>query len=666
MRKVIILIAIEILFASLIVIGLNLLVFRAFTLSLSPVLFVLKLGISTGFRAVSIRIVFYVMAALAIAVIQFIFMYQAIRKEILSLRNRNTQSQGSARWSDREELQAKRLIDKIPHGIILGQTADAKAITDESEAGFRITKPGSRLISDDSSYHAIVIGATGSGKGVGIIMPTLFTWKESVIVVDPKGESYDICGGFRSEFSETYYFNPVDKSGRSCCINPLDFIPVNADAIPEVSNLAMMLHPNRSEKDPYWDDVPRMMEEMLIGHILIKGKSKSLPEAADIINLAQDSWTAVFKGILDSYKTEPLKEDDPLYPLSLRVTSYAKQFYDLASGEQSDQMSTHITTVKKDLSLYSSPDTARIMKHSDFSIQDIVDGVRPLSLFLCVPVKDLERVMPMFKLIYTLILKSLLGMQQKHSHKLLLLLDEFSQFRKFELIAEQIPFVRSFGIRIMAFIQSVSQLNEYYGNEGAKALLDNFQLKIFLKATAPETCDYFSKMLGKRTDLRKSTSFSSNRRNIGVQNWTESTSEIGRELLTSEEIMNLPGYDSLIFRPNIHPYRAKKIQYFSDPRFKTLMNMEIMKPALPPFTSDTDEIIHEYAETATIAELWALHIEAEEESDEPEDTDADIMSLNLIDYTDENSIAAEETGSGSAAAKDISHKEEESYDSEYI
>ena len=217
MRKVIILIAIEILFASLIVIGLNLLVFRAFTLSLSPVLFVLKLGISTGFRAVSIRIVFYVMAALAIAVIQFIFMYQAIRKEILSLRNRNTQSQGSARWSDRDELQAKRLIDKIPHGIILGQTADAKAITDESEAGFRITKPGSRLISDDSSYHAIVIGATGSGKGVGIIMPTLFTWKESVIVVDPKGESYDICGGFRSEFSETYYFNPVDKSGRSCC-----------------------------------------------------------------------------------------------------------------------------------------------------------------------------------------------------------------------------------------------------------------------------------------------------------------------------------------------------------------------------------------------------------------------------------------------------------------
>ena len=107
MRKVIILIAIEILFASLIVIGLNLLVFRAFTLSLSPVLFVLKLGISTGFRAVSIRIVFYVMAALAIAVIQFIFMYQAIRKEILSLRNRNTQSQGSARWSDRDELHQK-------------------------------------------------------------------------------------------------------------------------------------------------------------------------------------------------------------------------------------------------------------------------------------------------------------------------------------------------------------------------------------------------------------------------------------------------------------------------------------------------------------------------------------------------------------------------------
>lgn len=619
----------EIVIVQVLILLLNFLLFHSINPSLEPVIFYLRMNLATRFRLVPYQNLLKIVLVVVACAMQFAFWFQALRKQVLNLKNRNTDSQGTARWATTAELRDKKMLEKDASGIVLGQTADAKARTDETEAGFRITEPGARLITDDSSYHTIVMGATGSGKGVGIIMPTLFKWRESVIVVDPKGESYDICGGYRSEFSETYYFNPVDKSGRSCRINPLDFIPRTADAVPEITNMVIMLHPHRSDKDPYWDDVPRMMEELLIGHVIIRGKQKSLSEAAAIVNLAKQSWAEIFRSILMEHQDNPLSEDDPLYALQDKVIALATQFYNMASGENSEQMNTHVQVVTKDLSIYSSPDTAKVMGYSDFSIQNIVDGERPLSLFLCVPVKDLERIMPMFKLIYTLVLKSLLGLQQKHKHKLLLLLDEFSQFKKFEVVAEQIPFVRSFGIRIMAFIQSVSQLNEYYGNDGARALLDNFQIKVFLKATAPETCEYFEKMLGRKTYVKKNVSLSSGKKGIGVDNHTESSSEIGRSLLTAEEIMNLPGYDELIFRPNIHPYRAKKIQYFSDPRFKPYMNMAVQAPALPPYTHEEPEPL-DYPARRTLEMLASMFSPMGDVIQDAEDED-DFMTLSVVD-----------------------------------
>lgn len=183
----------------------------------------------------------------------------------------------------------------------------------------------------------------------------------------------------------------------------------------------------------------------------------------------------------------------------------------------------------------------------------------------------------MFKLMYTQILKHLLSGPQKHKYKVLLGLDEFSQFKKFEVIAEQLPFVRSYGIKIMAFIQSISQLDEWYGHDGRKAMMDNFQMKIFLKADENETLQYFESKLGKSTELRSSVSFSSNKKELGYSSSNESVSEVGRSLMTAQELGQMPLYECVVFFPEIPPYRAKKIQYFTDNRFTSKINLPIDK-----------------------------------------------------------------------------------------
>lgn len=586
LKKIIVFVIVEVAVLIAVIFCFNMAVFGLPSFRLTTLLFLLHLGFLSGWSAIPMTVLLYFVLFVALIVIQFVFTYQIIHKMIISSRNKNTMSQGSARWAKDSELKFHDMFRSPAEGVVLGQSADARGKAVPSNKVFEITTFGEHLISDDSSYHVLVTGATGSGKGVGVIMPTLFTWKESVIIVDPKGESYDITGGFRSSFSNVYYFNPMDYSGKSCHINPLDYIPRDRSAVTEIGNMVMMIHPNQS-KEAYWDKIPRMMLEMIIGHVILRQNKEpsfraSLPMAADIL-FAEKPYSEIFGDIIAFYDGgNRLSEDDPLFSLQKMVLSNANIFSEMAEGQNAEQLVTHITTVKSDLDVYTRASVA--LGSSDFSLQDISDGERPISLFLCTPVNQLDQTMPMFKLVYSLILKSLLGTEQKHKHKLLLLLDEFSQFKKFELIAEQIPFVRSFGIRIMAFIQSTGQLQEYYGHDGTKALMDNFQMKLYLRADDNDTCMYFENLLGKKTYLKRSVSISSKKSSSKVDGTSESQSEVGRSLLTADEIRHLPSWEMLLFRPDLHPYRGKKLQYFDDPRFKDQIRLPIQKPLLEPFT----------------------------------------------------------------------------------
>ena len=589
MKKIAALVLVEIIIVLTLLLAMNMFIFRRISVSFSGVIFMFRIAARSGFRMVSFKVIAFLFVVVVFFTVQLVFMYQAIRKAVLDFRNRNMHSSGTARWATTRELKKLGLITKEPDGVILGQSKEAKGVITGSDS-FRIKRFGS-LISDNSAYHAIVVGATGSGKGVGVIMPTLLTWKESVMIVDPKGESYGYTAGYRSTFSEVFYFDPTITAEEAkarhikpCHINPLDFIPRTAEAVAEIGNMSLAIHPNQS-KDPYWDKMPRMMFEMLIGHNLLKGKKKSLPEATSII-MTTEKYETIFENILNAYEDEPVPESDPMSEVAKMVQSNAALFFNMATNQNDEQLVTHISTVKGDLGIYTNPASAEMLSYSDFSLDDIMDGEKPISLYMCIPVKQIERIMPMFKLIYSLILKSFLGRDQKHKHKLLMLLDEFSQFKKFETIAEQIPFVRSYGIKIMAFIQSISQLNEYYGADGAKALMDNFQLKVYLRATSPETTEYFERQLGKKTLLMKKTSFSHNRKSQGVESYSESTSEQGRSLLTAEEILNLPLYEMMIFRPGMYPYLGKKIQHYADKRFVGKLNLPVQPATIKPFTHD--------------------------------------------------------------------------------
>ncbi|GAA3785423.1 hypothetical protein GCM10022600_00920 [Qipengyuania pelagi] len=111
---------------------------------------------------------------------------------------RNSATYGSARWATRSEISRVGLL--AGKGVIIGQHANL-------------------YLRHDGPEHVLCFAPTRSGKGVGLVVPTLLTWPHSAIVHDIKGENWELTAGFRSRFSRTLLFDPTNEA--SAAYNPL-------------------------------------------------------------------------------------------------------------------------------------------------------------------------------------------------------------------------------------------------------------------------------------------------------------------------------------------------------------------------------------------------------------------------------------------------------------
>src|SRR5262249_55625792 len=105
---------------------------------------------------------------------------------------------GSARWATMREIRDTGLLGA--DGVVLGP--------------FR----GSYL-RHNGPEHVLCFAPTRSGKGVGLVVPTLLTWPGSAIVHDIKGENWTLTAGFRAQSGRVLKFDPTDAN--SAAYNPL-------------------------------------------------------------------------------------------------------------------------------------------------------------------------------------------------------------------------------------------------------------------------------------------------------------------------------------------------------------------------------------------------------------------------------------------------------------
>ncbi|GCE90281.1 conjugal transfer protein TraG [Komagataeibacter diospyri] len=472
----------------------------------------------------------------------------AIALSILRAREaRNVATYGSARWADAVEVKEAGLLD--PDGVVLGRW-------DQD------------YLRHNGPEHVLCFAPTRSGKGVGLVVPTLLTWPGSAIVHDIKGENWGLTAGFRARHGRVLLFDPTDPA--SSPYNPLLEVRRGDREVRDVQNIAdILVDPEGAlDRRNHWEKTSHSLLAGAILHVLYAEPDKTL---AGVANFLSDPKRPVEATLRAMMSTQHLGKAG-VHPV---IASSARELLNKSDNERSGVLSTAMSF----LGLYRDPVVARVTARCDWRIADLVSGRQPASLYLVVPPSDIARTKPLIRLILNQIGRRLTEdlHVSAHRHRLLLMLDEFPALGRLDFFESALAFMAGYGIKSFLIAQSLNQIAKAYGANNS--ILDNCHVRVAFATNDERTARRVSDALGTATEMRDSTNYAGHRLSPWLGHLMVSRQETARPLLTPGEVMQLPPTDELLLVAGVAPVRAKKARYYEDARF--------MERVLPPPATET-------------------------------------------------------------------------------
>src|SRR5438309_4308107 len=445
---------------------------------------------------------------------------------------------GSAHWAGAKDVRSAGLL---------------------GEAGLFLGSFGGADLRHDGPEHVMSIAPTRSGKGVGLVVPTLLSWTGSAVIHDIKGENWQLTAGWRARFSHCLLFNPTDP--RSARYNPLLEVRRGTQEVRDVQNIAdILVDPEGAlERRNHWEKTSHSLLVGAILHVLYAEEDKTLARVACLLSDPDRTFAATLRAMM----TTP-HLGDRVHPV---VASAARELLNKSDNERSGVLSTAMSF----LGLYRDPTVAEVTSGCDWRIDDLITAERPVSLYLVVPPSDISRTKPLVRLVLNQIGRRLTERLQcvagRPKRQLLLMLDEFPALGRLDFFETALAFMAGYGIRAFLIAQSLNQISKAYGENNA--ILDNCHVRIAFSSNDERTAKRISDALGTATELRAQRNYAGHRLSPWLSHVMVSRQETARPLLTPGEVMQLPPAVELVLVSGLAPILAKKLRYYEDGNFLT-------------------------------------------------------------------------------------------------
>lgn len=505
---------------------------------------------------------------LAIIYITFYLLFQRKEKKHLSVH-------GTAHWATLNEIKKTHTLNR-KDGLYIGGWRDKRGVLN--------------YLRHNGDEHIIAFAPTRSGKGVGLVIPTLLSWSGSAIVLDIKGENYAITAGWRKHYAHNriYKFNPNDSTGESSKFNPLEEIRLQTpNEIADTENIVIMLLDEKGEglKD-FWEKGGKTFLLSFILHTLYIAKNEfaSTPTLSDIYKALNDkSMDEILADMLSYYHDQ---ESEITHPA---ISTGAMGLSNLADRTRGDI----IATINNVLSLYIDPVIELNTKTSDFKLDELMNDDKPITLYIVIDPENIDRMQPLFRVLMLQILKRLIKKLEfsngrvikSYKHRMLLMLDEFTAVGKIDYFEKSLAYMAGYGIVAYIIIQDTEQLYRLYKKE--ETIISNCHIRIAFTPNKEDTASLLSKMCGTKTVVKSNIITSGKRLSLVLGSVSKSYQEVSRPLMTADEILRLPkakttstgkivkGGEMLIFIAGHPPIKGEQILFFKDQIFLDRSQVEL-------------------------------------------------------------------------------------------
>jgi type IV secretion system protein VirD4 len=450
---------------------------------------------------------------------------------------------GTARWARNDELVKAgyaRKYDQVT-GPIFGKMAKPKS--------------NGYYLSNGPHAHSIVAAPTRAGKGVGVVIPTLLTFNGSTIVLDVKGELFEMTSRARQTRGDRIFkFSPIDPQGRTHRYNPIDDIMNAAEdrKFLEARRLAANLVVAKNKGAEGFLDGARDLFVAGVMAVIERG-TPTIGAVYDLFSLPGEKYK------LFAQLAEETQNPD------------ARRIFDNMAGNDT-KILTSYTSVLGDggLNLWADQLVKNATNASDFSIYDLRRD--PTSIYIVVSPNDLEVLSPLVRLLFQQIVSVLQRTlpEKDETFEVLFLLDEFKHLGKMSAIETAITTIAGYMGRFMFVVQTLSAFTENYEQTGKENFLGNTGVQVFMATADSETPEYISKAIGDFTYIARSKSW----QNYEMLKSNIQESEQGSRLIRPEQIRLLNDDMEIVLVKGQPPLMIHKVKYYEDKILKKLFDAQ--------------------------------------------------------------------------------------------
>ena len=467
----------------------------------------------------------------------------------------NKDLHGKARFARLADLAKKGFLKSSNNGIVVG-------------------KMGGKLLRLAGQQFVILAAPTRSGKGVGVVIPNLLEYDESIVVLDIKQENFDLTSGWRAQQGqEIYLFNPFADDRRTHRWNPLTYVsPDPAFRVSDLMSIAAMLYPDGDDKDKFWVSQARNAFMAFTLYLFEKADHEHLdtPTLGSVYRLSSDTGGQELKPYLEGLSKAPF------------LSANARTAFSGLLSQADVTFASIIGSFKEPLNAWINPVLDAATSADDFRLDDV--RKRKMTIYIGIQPNKLGE----SRLIVNLFFSQLINVNTKElpqnnpalKHQCLLLMDEFTALGRVDIIAKAVSYMAGYNLRLLPIIQSMAQLDAVYGKELSRTIITNHALQILYAPREQQDANDYSEMLGYTTVHRKNRTRS---RGQGRSTSYAETQE-KRALMLPQELKAMgPEKEIFLYEGLAHPVMCEKIRYYQDRHFtrRLLPKVEVPFVSMP-------------------------------------------------------------------------------------
>jgi len=368
-----------------------------------------------------------------------------------SRRNRNP----DPGWTHDEDIVRRSPTELAPHEIPLGWEVEPP-----QRLGFDPEAPPpqeKRLVAYAGDAHVMTVARTGAGKGRGCTIPWLLHLRNPAIVLDVKGEAYNVTARYRRDVlgHRIVLLDPFGLCGGKDALNPFDLIrkdhvDIDAEVLTELFQDGRPV----STKDPFWDNTARSFFVGCVAHIATAHKHPSPVALRDL--LLDDNVPLRLATLLDNKGV---------------VSELARrEFATFLNHEQEKVRTSVLSTAQQNLRPFAAESVARAMSTSTLKLDDVIRG-EPATIYLAMPPENLASHGSVLRLWVGTLLQAVTRRRQRVPRNTVFLLDEIAQCGTLPILRQAMSLLRGYGLTTVTLWQDLAQLQRNY--DDWRSLMNN-------------------------------------------------------------------------------------------------------------------------------------------------------------------------------------------------